>query len=188
MNKMAGIIIMCLGAVLLVAGFLIYRKAMQPIPLTQEEINKQKGDAFEAFVVKKFDDKYFKLKEWASDKMVDGIYPESNQYPDLVYDFIYKDNTYPLAIECKYRQSYFNGGIKFSYPDQLKRYKSFEKEKVIPVFVVIGVGGRPDSPGDLFIIPLNKLDDVSIDQASLKEYYKEPQKPFFFDSKRGVLK
>lgn len=37
--------------------------------------NKAKGDAFEKFVVKNFDRKYFTLQEWRSDKYVDRFMP-----------------------------------------------------------------------------------------------------------------
>jgi hypothetical protein len=38
------------------------------------DFNKKSGDDFEKFVVQKFNPRFFKLKEWAGDKYVDGIY------------------------------------------------------------------------------------------------------------------
>jgi hypothetical protein len=38
------------------------------------DFNKKSGDDFEKFVVQKFNPRFFKLKEWAGDKYVDGIF------------------------------------------------------------------------------------------------------------------
>ena len=54
---------------------------------TLVDISKKKGDDFEKYIVKKFDSAYFKLKEWAGDKYVDGIYAETTAQPDLLYEF-----------------------------------------------------------------------------------------------------
>src|SRR5476651_2527300 len=51
------------------------------------EIAKEKGDKFQKYVVTKFDPAYFRMKEWRSDKYIDGLYPKSNLDPDLVYEF-----------------------------------------------------------------------------------------------------
>jgi uncharacterized membrane protein YebE (DUF533 family) len=45
---------------------------------------KKKGNDFEKYVVEKFSKKYFKLKEWAGDKYVNGTYAETTLHPDLV--------------------------------------------------------------------------------------------------------
>jgi hypothetical protein len=40
-------------------------------------INKKRGNDFEKYVVRKFNPLYFRLKEWAGDKYVNGIYAEN---------------------------------------------------------------------------------------------------------------
>ena len=45
--------------------------------------NKEKGNDFEAFIVRKFSKKYFELLDWAGDKYVDGIYAATTTQPDL---------------------------------------------------------------------------------------------------------
>ena len=74
MKRMTGIIMMIAGVILLATGFVLYRNSntkeiavetnsaqseTEPIFKNLEEENKQKGNDFEAFVVKKFDLKYF---------------------------------------------------------------------------------------------------------------------------------
>ncbi len=46
--------------------------------------SQKKGEEFEKFIVKKFNKEYFTLKEWTSDKYIDGIYAESTRNPDIV--------------------------------------------------------------------------------------------------------
>ena len=145
-----------------------------------EEEAKRKGDEFEKFVVKKFNQKYFTLKEWTSDKFVDGIYAENTLGPDLVFQFSHKTISEGLAIECKWRSKLYD---KFDIvtPQQIKNYTKFGQEKNIPVFVVLGIGGKPSSPEQLFIIPLDKINSVELNKSFLKEYQQETNRNVFYD-------
>ncbi len=155
------------------------------------EENKAKGDAFEKFVVKKFSPKYFTLQEWRSDKYVDGTYAVSNHYPDLEVHFELRSKGIKdvFAVECKWRRNYYQGGIEWANDYQVTNYKKYAAKLNIPVFVVIGVGGEPDQPEDLFIIPLNKLEGNTISKASLFAFKKDESHPgLFWDSEGKVLK
>jgi hypothetical protein len=136
--------------------------------------NKAKGDAFEKFVVKNFDTRYFTLQEWRSDKYVDGIYPVSNHFPDLevIFDFKSKGIRQLFAIECKWRKNYFNNRIEWASDYQLKNYKDYADTIKIPVFVVIGVAGDPEKPQELFIVPLQKMENCFISKSELMKYRK----------------
>ena len=86
-NKM-GYIVIAIGIAIVVMGIMLLTKQKtieKPITTSEKprqekeksvdlDENKAKGDAFERFVVKQFDKKYFTLQEWRSDKYVDGIY------------------------------------------------------------------------------------------------------------------
>ena len=150
--------------------------------------NKKKGDDFEKFIVQKFNKKYFQIKEWAGDKYVKGIYAETTPQPDLVLEFNLKQKTYPFAVECKWRQKLYKGGIEFAYKDQFNRYKTYEKTKNIPVFIAIGIGGKADSPENIYIIPLRSLDTSFITLKELKKYEKDIDKHFYYDIKSKELK
>lgn len=192
---MTGTILMILGAILLLTGFVV-RNSNNKTTITADtvstnipdskDINKEKGNDFEAFIVKMFNAEYFSLKEWAGDKYVDGIYAESTLNPDLIYEFKYKSKNYPLAVECKYRASFKDDKIVFSYPEQLERYKEFEKEKKIPVFIAVGVGGSAKSPKELFIIPLRNITSTTLYRDKLAKYAKDPESEFkyYFKSKK----
>lgn len=166
-------------------------KNQAEIPETKHDENKAKGDAFERFVVKRFTPKYFTLQEWRSDKYVDGVYAVSNHFPDLEVCFEYKTKGVreSFAIECKWRKNYYKNGIEWAQNYQIRNYKEYAEKLKIPVFVVIGVGGEPDKPQEVFIVPLSNLKDNVISQTELMKYRKEDAGGhFFWDYDRNELR
>lgn len=150
--------------------------------------NKKNGNDFEKFVVQKFDKKYFKIKNWAGDKFVNGRYAETTPQPDLLIEFKLKDKIRFFAVECKWRKNERNGGFEFATTEQLERYRKYEMENNIPVFVAIGMGGEGSDPAQLFIIPLKKLKYNFITPDYLKKFEKDKDKGFFFDQEQGILR
>ncbi len=142
---------------------------------------KKKGNDFEKYVVGKFDKKYFKLKEWAGDKYVNGTYAETTLHPDLVLVFTLKGNSKTFAVECKWRKKLFNDGIEFANNDQLARYKKFEKQQNIKVFVAVGTGGEAANPKYLSIIPLSEIETTFLSLEVLKKHNKNTEKNFYYD-------
>ncbi len=152
------------------------------------DYTKKKGDDFEKFIVQKFNKKFFHIKEWAGDKYVKGIYAETTPQPDLLVEFNLNQNTYPFAVECKWRQKLYKGGIEFANKDQFNRYKNYEKTKKIPVFIAIGIGGKADSPENIYIVPLQSIKTNFIYLGGLKKYEKNVDKDFYYDIKTKELK
>ena len=161
--------------------------------IKQDDIdeNKIKGEAFEKFIVKKFDKQYFTLQEWRSDKYVDGVYAVSNHFPDLevIFNLKTKGVNEAFAIECKWRKNYLKNGIEWAKDYQIKNYKEYADKLNIPVFVVIGVGGEPENPNELFIIPLRNMKENTINKSELEKYKREvTEKPFFWDYENNKLR
>jgi len=154
-----------------------------------EVINQYKrtGDDFEKFVVQKFNRKYFTVKEWAGDKYVNGIFAETTQNPDLLFQFTLGNDSQQFAVECKWRKELLNNGIEFAKEDQFNRYKKYEKDKGLPVFIAIGIGGKATEPEQLYIIPLREITSPVISASQLKKHKKNVEKNFFFDPKTGTL-
>jgi len=216
MNNKMGYFLIVLGLILAVWGIIIVSKPQQKKEIneinieqsvkaevtpkqiekeknTQDDFdeNKAKGDAFEKFVVKNFDQKYFTLQEWRSDKYVDGIYAVSNHFPDLEVIFNFKEKAIKeaFAIECKWRKNYFKNEIEWAKNYQIKNYKEYAKKLNIPVFVVIGVGGEPEKPNELFIVPLLNLKDNVISKSELEKYKKDiSDTRFFWDYEKNKLR
>jgi hypothetical protein len=158
-------------------------------PTADSNSPEAKGKRFEEFVVRKFQaEQFYTLKEWRGDKYVDGIYPESNKYPDLELEFTMKDIKRRFAIECKYR-SRMNGQneVEFAYEDQLKRYKQFEAEYGIPVYILLGLEGKPEAPQHLFLIPVSTIYHPVLSEEQLQQYHKESHSNFYFNLMDNTL-
>ncbi len=156
--------------------------------MDQNVLNKKKGDDFEIFVIEKFSNKYFKCKSWRGDKMAPSHFPESNKYPDLELEFNYKDYNRKIAVECKYRSNFSGGCVDLGSYDKLQQYKVFERENGIQVYVVLGVGGEPTAPEELYLIPLPHIESNKMYRNKLsKEYTKSLSAKFFYDAANHCL-
>lgn len=146
----------------------------------QETINKRKGDDFEKFIISKVPNKYWKLKTWRSDKYTDEHFPESNKYPDMEFEYKYFSYRTQFAIECKYRTNFIGGYVDICKPEKLDFYRQFQDEKEMDVYILLGVGGEPAIPKDLFLIPLSEIDSHKLHVDELDKRFKKPLKSMFF--------
>lgn len=154
----------------------------------KEESSAEKGFQFEKFIVEKFNKEYFKLIEWRSDKIHKGIYAFSNMLPDLEYQFITSRYNCMLAIECKWRAGFKGRRIEVAREEQLERYWQYAHQNQIIVFILLGVGGSPGNPEDLYIIPLQEIPGPKLYQNQLQNYKRYRQKgEFFFNAATQTL-
>lgn len=154
---------------------------------SNEERFKERGDLFEQYIAQRFDPKYFTLIDWRSDKHVGNVFPESNMNPDLEYHFTHKEWSYRFAVECKYRHSMEDGFIEVGGKEQLKRYKEYEKKNKLDVFIALGLGGKPDKPGELLFIPLKEIKSPKIPYSEVIKYRKSMRSKFFYDPQKGAF-
>ena len=149
----------------------------------------KKGLEFEEYVVSRFSRKYFSLNEWRGDKFSNDVYPESNTYPDLEFTFTLREYSCTFAVECKWRAEFNSQNkVKWSYKEQLARYRQFAKDKNIPVFIIIGIGGSPSKPSEIFVIPLASIKYVELSKSWLENYRHDPTKNMFFDVPTKTLR
>ena len=126
-----------------------------------------KGREFEEFVLELFDIKNgkYRLKEWRGDKTLGEVFPENNSYPDFLIEEI--ETKRHVAVECKWRQKFNHIGMADLFsPEQLITYQGFSKERTLPVFIILGIGGSPCEPDDVYIVPLEKAASVQIPQKN----------------------
>ena len=138
--------------------------------------------------MERFQKPLFTLLEWRSDKFHNGTYALSNMLPDLEYRFRANDVECRFAVECKWRSSFVKGEIQWAKQYQLDNYIKFAYEKRTPVFVIIGIGGTPDNPQSLYIIPLTNINSIFLDRRELQKYYRPGKGNFFFNAERCLLK
>ena len=146
---------------------------------------RKNGLDFERYIVKLLPDDYKNLR-WTGDKYVDGRYDESSKQPDIIFD-IELNKVYSVAIECKFRMSFFKDLLVVARKEQLDRYREFQERNDIPVFLAIGVGGSGAHPEELFIVPLNAIKFPVVKKSYLKKFLKILDQKLFYYVKTKSL-
>jgi len=121
-----------------------------------------KGREFEDHVLELLgvaDNDKLTLKEWRGDKSLPSIYPEGNSNPDLVLE--YDEN--PFAVECKWR-SHLPKDIEKELlpPVRMDSFQQFSTDRHMPVYLLLGIGGLPNDPDNLYFTRLDKEFSVEI--------------------------
>ena len=145
------------------------------------DLKVKNGLDFEKYVVQRFDTTHFHMQNWAGDKYVEGVYSESTLYPDLLLELRIQKNKWPLYVECKWRARTFQGALEFSNPTQLARYQQVGREKNIPVFMALGLGGKGSAPEHFYIVPLANVKSHKMTLDELKPYEKDLKKGLYYD-------
>jgi len=134
-----------------------------------DEINKPenfgKGEEFQDFVRSQlFTRDDFALLERAPN-YTKNDFNESSKKPD--FKFRSRKSGKEFFVEAKYRSVLYNGSFKFNY-DQLRRYRAINRET--PVYYVIGIGQQPQSPGQVFLIPVENIRYLKLYRSVLNKY------------------
>jgi hypothetical protein len=177
--------------------------ALDPVvedePVKEEEESVRKGKAFERYVQEGFKAQYYDWIDSRSDDRYNGESPLSNRYPDFVFELrsCETKGNRTFAVECKYRSKLIisNKMHPIFRSRQLKNYKNYSEKYNRPTFVILGVGGDPSFPEDVYIIPLDKLqklngkfmESVGIHSSDLRAYKKKKYRSFrFFPGSQGL--
>lgn len=169
-------LLIALGALLLLAGsvMLFQQKstAKAPIDTSKNAVadvstvqaakpaevgSLTKGLDFEKWVVDHTSKHYWKMVEWQGDKYHNGRFPESNRNPDILFEVRLGDRKQLVALECKWRAAFTNDRIIWATDEQIGIYNRFAKDRQARVFVVIGIGGTPAAPAEVYVVPLTAL-------------------------------
>ena len=133
-----------------------------------------KGREFEDFVLELFDlyeTKAYSLLEWRSDKSTGEVNPVSNSYPDFVLEYKEGRKKIIFSVECKWRTSIpMRITEPLVEPEQLTRYKEYAAEKGQKVYIILGVGGEPSMPEDLYIVPLDSFEEAQSKPSMFKQF------------------
>jgi hypothetical protein len=198
-------LLIVLGLAALGAGLFLKWKSPEPSPMSEgmsappaEEpsavVNPnegyEKGLAFEKWVADRFKRDVYKVKHWRSDKRSnDGVYADSNSDPDLLVDFIMGQIHQRLAVECKWRASFQSGTIELAKEHQIQNYRTYAAREKCKVFILLGVGGTPSAPADLYVIPVEQTRNGSVSYAEVLPFKQRmSMSTFYYDTHTGVLK
>ena len=170
------------------------KKDIQPIvenlnkAAESESAKKEKGDAFERYVVDRLRGRHFVIKDWRSDKYHNGLYAVSNKYPDIEVELNTLNDKVTFAIECKWRSEFYNNEVKFAEEYQIENYREYSKNRDQKVFIVLGIGGTASSPESVYILPLDEIHSNTFTAYQLKKYRRYNDGSFFFDARSKSLR
>ena len=150
------------------------RNRIRAITLPEEVL---KGREFEDFILELFDlneTKAYSLLEWRGDKTIGDVSPVSNTYPDFVLEYKKGRRKTKFSVECKWRD-YIPKHSKqpLLSPEQIDRYLEYSKEKDQNVFIILGVGGEPSMPEELYIIPIDNAQQILAKPSLLAQFQRE---------------
>jgi hypothetical protein len=142
-----------------------------------------KSEAFEEWVLAHMSRQHHTVKDRRADK---NARYAADVHPDMVVALELVDTEYPFAIECKWRNSLMGAGVDLS-EEQIARYQRFALDRQMPIFLIVGIGGHPSAPEELFVVPLNRLEGrLSMETMTS---YKQPMQSmgFYYDAFKQSL-
>jgi len=127
-----------------------------------------KGDEFERFTRDNlFPHVYYDLLHKNHDYFTTQDFSiESSKEPD--FRLKSKKSGREFFVEAKYRSHFYSGKLEWCKTYQLRRYQVINKE--IPIFIVIGAGGHPMTPEQVFLIPMKDIKYTVLFQSFLRKY------------------
>ena len=136
-----------------------------------------KGKDFENYVRKYIfpADRYELIHKTHSYTENKNDYIESTLKPDFLFRCI--ETGKEFYVEAKFRSNFYDDKVEWTYPKQLKRYQEINKKK--PVFLCLGLYGKPKDPEEIYIIPMSKLKYTGLFESFLMEFDFYPKKPVF---------
>jgi hypothetical protein len=132
----------------------------------------QKGTRFEHYVSSLFPEPEFVLETRTRDiSKFSKRRVESDMHPDLL--FRNQKTGSRFAVECKWRGAWAGGksgepGIWWNI-SQAARYRTYALESQIPVYVAFGVGGIPEKPKEIYVLPLESLRWPFLKQSFIRD-------------------
>ncbi|MBK8615363.1 MAG: hypothetical protein IPN85_18320 [Flavobacteriales bacterium] len=94
-----------------------------------------------------------------------------------------------LAVECKWRASFQSGTIELAKEHQVQNYRSYAGREQCKVFILLGVGGTPAAPSDLYVIPVEQTKNGTLSYAEVLPFKQRMNlTTFYYDTQVGLLK
>lgn len=141
---------------------------------------------FESFVISLFDPLYFQhSKPRRNQAVMAGDVPQFESAPNLEFEFNNKDAHTRFAIKCQYFKNVDTQEIQIFPPGRYQRFRDFENATGMSLYFVLGFGGAPDDPKELFLVPAGELKRELIRKEEIRRYSKSGM--FFYNRAAGRL-
>jgi hypothetical protein len=134
---------------------------------------------FESFVITLFDPLYFNYSRLAGQKVFAGRMQARGLEPDFQFNFQKNDVRATFAVRCVYREDEHPAEVRLFPTEILNRYRHYEEEHETQVYFIVGVGGAPDDPKELYLIPATAVKSEVVSRNFLRPYYKSGM--FFYN-------
>ena len=127
--------------------------------------NNGENEIFEEWVVKKFDFERPNLS------LLEHNTGEGREACNLLIEMS-TDNaiSYNVAVECIWRKEISKKGLYWATESTLKKYMNSADEDDAKIFLVFGLGGSPDSPKSLHIVPIKFVHQRTLSTADLSNF------------------
>ena len=139
---------------------------------------------FEDFVITLFDPLYFRYKRPKTERVFAGSAHELEAMPDLIFEFNQKDIRARFAIKCQYYKHVAKNEVQLFSADVLQGFRRFD-EKEMDVYYVLGFGGTPDDPKELFFLPAKAIQEEYVTKGALRPFSKSGM--FYYNGKTGRI-
>lgn len=187
-----------LVGILAVGGLMIFvsdsihqsRRKQQTIPGRYEEMahavqQSRTRAVFESFVITLFDPMIFQYRRIQPDRISDGKVFVGERGPDFVCEFSHKGVQATFGVKCQYYKLPDTREVQLFSPSQQQTIRRFEDEKGMKVYYVLGFGGRPDDPKELYLLPSDAIKREFVHKTALRHYSKSGM--FFYNNAVGRL-
>jgi hypothetical protein len=103
---------------------------------------------------------------------VRGFHFRSKLFGDEVLIFQQENTADSQAVSIGtvgvWRPGFIKGRVEWSRSFQMIRYREYEKGENLPLFALIGMGGSPEVPEHIYIVPLKQIRSNVISEMQLK--------------------
>lgn len=130
-----------------------------------------KGEKFEKYVEKYlFPEKYYSIIHRTNTyEQNKERFAEDTKKPD--YKFKCKKTGQEFYVEAKFRTKFNNAKkIEVISLSQFRRFETLQDEEKCPIYMIIGYGGDPSNPSSISIIPIEKMEHLSLYKSYLRNY------------------
>lgn len=131
------------------------------------------GEKFENYVRKRlFTDRYYELLQRTYGYNVKTKHYVHSSNPD--FKLRDRRTLKTFYAEIKYRKNFYKGKTSWCTEEQLNRYRQSSQEA--PVFIVLGIAGKPQRPKFVFLIPLRVANFTELYLSEIKRYMIRPRR------------
>lgn len=143
--------------------------------------NDQLNRVFEAYIADKFDREEYRLVHWRRDKKLRKTSSPEDYLPSLSFQ-LSDNSSIQFAIECQFSSSFTNTNAIRVSTQEIDKCYLYQQNNNRPMFVILGVGGSPEKPERIYVVPLNDIprQQEYLPASYLSRYRKLDLKSNFF--------